>query len=275
VHRLATILLASVCVAISGWIAAQTPSPSNEPNAQPESEDSDGERNSDGKPGRPPRDEPMKTQEMPGDVLLLESGSRMTGVQVLRATPQFYEVEVVNGVKLEIPRRRVKEVIYDDVDPSRDRLKQELFPEEQEVTIASGERVTSALRDKLMAPVSSVPLSYKNRDFAEALDEITAAQGLNLRVHPSIRELPPSDRTWTVEIPADRTLLAYLREDLVGAFDFLEVIFEADRIVVLTKEAAVKRAENMKNRQQEEVNPAPQPPSDPALVPPAAPPPSE
>ncbi len=201
---------------------------------------------------------------MPGDVLVLESGMRMTGVQVIRATPQFYEVQLLNGQKFEIPRRRVKEVVYDDVDPSREKLKQELFPEAQEVTIASGERVTSALRDSLMAPVSAEPLSYRNQDFADVLEELKTTKNLNLRVHPSIREMPQPQRRWTIEIPAGRPLLAYLREDLVGSFEYVEVIFESDKIIVLTKEAAAKRSAGGAN-----------PPEGEAQTPPTAPPQSE
>jgi hypothetical protein len=238
VHRLTLTLIAAFLSAVPLALYAQTPGQDEDrasDTAQPEQE---GEERKEG----PPKDEELVVKEIPGDVLILESGSRMTGVQVIRATPQFYEVEVIDGLRFEIPRRRVKEVIYDDVDPVRDQLQQQLFPEQQEVTIESGERVTSALRDQLMAPVSAEALSYQNQDFVEALEAIKTAGNLNLRIHPSIRELPAHQRRWTIEVPADRTLLALLREDLVAAFDFVEVIFEADRIIVLTKDAAVKRA---------------------------------
>ena len=258
-HRLTLTLIATFLSAVPPALYGQTPEPpvrrATDP-AQPEEEGQE-------RPKAPPKEDELVPKEMPGDVLVLESGSRMTGVQVVRATPQFFEVEVIDGLRFEIPRRRVREVIYDDIDPNLDRLEQQLFPEQQEVTIESGERVTSALRDKLMAPASAEILSYKNKDFADALEEIKTAVNVNLRVHPSIRELPAQERKWTIDVPADRTLLAFLREDLVGAFDFVEVIFEADRIIVLTKEAAAKRAASPPTSSSESPTPAEPTPAEP------------
>jgi hypothetical protein len=189
-----------------------------------------------------PRAGAITVQEIPGDVVFLKSGTKMTGVQVLRSTAEFHEVQVMADLTIQIPRRQVERIEYDDIDPLREKLERKLFPEQQEVTMASGERVTSALNDKLQAPVSAEALSYKNRDFAEILDELKTGLAVDLRVHPSVRDLQPRRRAWTIDVPADHTLLAFLREDLVGAFDFIDVIFEADHIIVLTKEAAQKRA---------------------------------
>jgi len=179
-----------------------------------------------------------------GDKIFMVSGSVMTGVQVLRSTPRVYVIQMIEGQEpLEIPRRQVKSVEYDDIDPTRDRLRKELFPEEKEVTIASGERVTGALRDKLMAPVSAEALAYKEQDFITVLDEIKTKTGVNLTIDPSIEEKPANQRRWTVEVASDKTLMALLREDLVGAFNYVEVIFEADAILVTTKVAAKAREE--------------------------------
>lgn len=162
----------------------------------------------------------------------------MTGVQILRATPQFYEVEVVKDVIVQVPRRQVRAVEYDDIDPAREQLMRDLFPDQQEVTIETGERVTSALRDKLMSPVTDEPLSYMNKDFVEILEEIKARLGLNLKIDPSIQTLQPRRRNWTIDIAPERTLLALLREDLVGAFGFVEVKFEMDKIIVIAKDTS-------------------------------------
>ncbi len=208
---------------------AQEPEPASDSTAEQSSE-------ADKKPGG--QAEQPKVVEAPGDVLILTTGSRMTGVQILRTTPQFYEVEVVKDVIVQVPRRQVRAVEYDDIDPAREQLLRDLFPEQQEVTIETGERVTSALRDKLMSPVTTEPLSYKNKDFVEVLEEIKTRLGVNLKVDPSVQALQPRRRNWTIDIAPERTLLALLREDLVGAFDFVVVKFELDKIIVITKDAA-------------------------------------
>jgi hypothetical protein len=198
--------------------------------------------------------------ENPGDVVILRNGSRMTGVQVLRETPQFYEIEVTKGLTpMQIPRRQVKEVLWDDYDPGREELLRQLFPEQQEVTIASGERVTSGLRNKLMEPATAEPLEIRNQDFVEVLNELKTKRGINLRIHKSIEELPPRRRNWTVSISPDKTLLALLREDLVSAFSFVEVVFEGDKIIVMTKEAAKARAERLQSSNPPENDTAPPP----------------
>jgi len=184
-----------------------------------------------------PSDAP-KAPAVPGDVLVLKSGTQMTGVQVLRETPQFYEVEVVKGVKIQVPRRQVESVIYDDVDPTRDARMKELFPEQQEVTIESGERVTRGLSDKLTAPVSTEPLNYQDKDFVEILNELKTKLGLNLKIDQAILDRHPRTGNWTVKTDPSRTLLAFLREDLAKKFNYLTVTFEGDKILIKAKEPA-------------------------------------
>lgn len=202
----------------------------------------------DGATAAPPAERRVLPPPKGGDKIFMKGGtgtpgSVLTGVQVIRSTPLNFEVELLEGEPpLLIPRKQVDHVEYDDIDPIRDRLRAQMFPEAEEVTIASGERVTGALRDKLEAPVSGEPLSYKNQDFIRVLDEVKTKTGANLKIDPSIEAKTPAQRRWTVEIPPEKNLMALLREDLVGAFNFVEVIFETDGILVMTKEAANKRA---------------------------------
>jgi len=57
-----------------------------------------------------------------GDVITLKSGKRLAGVQVLRETPMGVQVEFLPGVApLEIPRKQVASIDYDDIDPLKQR----------------------------------------------------------------------------------------------------------------------------------------------------------
>lgn len=199
----------------------------------------------------PEPDAPGAAEEAPapetrgGDIIYLKSGTVMSGVQVLRSTPLYYEVQIIEGVDpMQLPRRQVERVEYDDIDPLRDQLEDELFGADEEVTIASGEQVTSELRDKLMNPVTEEPLRYRNEDFVTILQELRDRLGVHLRIHPSIQRLPAARRQWTVEIPPDKTLMTLLREDLVGQFPYAEVIFDSDHIIVMTKKAAKERTQD-------------------------------
>lgn len=189
---------------------------------------------------------PAPQAPLTGDVIHLKSGTVMSGVQVLRGTPMYYEVQIVEGVEpMQIPRRQVDHIDYDNIDPLHEQLKEEIMgPSEEQVTIASGEQVTSDLRDKLMAPVAETPLKYENKDLVEILDELKQRLGVDLRVDASVKQLPPAQRRWTIDIPADKTLMALLREDLVSKFKFAEVVFESDHIIVMTKKAAKERQQS-------------------------------
>jgi len=186
----------------------------------------------------PEGETPTAAPVAPGDILVLKTGSQMTGVQVLRETPQYYEVEVVKGVTIQVPRRQVERVVYDDVDPAREERVKELFPEQQEVTIESGERVTRGLSDKLTAPVSAEPLNYQEKDFVEILNDLKAKLGLNLQIDQAILDRQPRARMWTIQTEPGRTLLAFLREDLAKKFNYVSVTFEGDKILVKSKSPA-------------------------------------
>ncbi len=241
--------LFGVIIAMTAVIISSAQEPSSDDTAIPANEQPTADakpKKGTGKPGEAAAPPPPAPSLLPalesGDKIYMVSGTIMTGVQVIRSTPRYYEVQMIEGVEpIQIPRRQVKNVEYDDIDPAREKLRKQLFPEEEEVTIASGERVTGALRDKLMAPVSAEPLSYKELDFVKVLDEIKAKTATKLLIDPSIEQKPAGQRRWSVEIPPEKTLMALLREDLVGAFKYVEVIFEADSIIVMTKEAAKVR----------------------------------
>lgn len=181
-----------------------------------------------------------KTHE--GDVLYLKSGMVMSGVQILKSTPFFYEVQLVEGVDpLRINRKQVLRVEYDDIDPARERIRKLLFPSTEEVTLATGERVSRGLMEKLSGPVNAAPLLYDAVDFITILKEVTGRLKVKLTIHPSVENKLPRQRLWTLTTKPDKTLMSLLREDLQNQFKFVEVMFEYDTIVVLTKEAAKNR----------------------------------
>ena len=166
----------------------------------------------------------------------------MSGVQILRSTPLFYEVQLVPGVEpLLIPRKQVERVEYDEIDPARNRIRERLFPQRDEVSLASGEQVSRGLMEKLSAPVSATAIAYNRRDFVAILEEIEERLRVKLTIHPSIRNMQASGRLWTFNTTPETTLMSLLREDLLNRFKFVEVLFEYDTIVVLTKEAAKNR----------------------------------
>jgi len=197
--------------------------------------------------------DPPSSSALEGDAIHLKSGTVMSGVQVLRSTPQYYVVELELGVEpMQIPRRQVEFVEYDDIDPNLDDLRRELFGDEDEVVeIATGEKVSGVLRDKLLAPAMPEGANFRNRDFVEILRELRESLQIDLRIHKSIRDRAATQRLWTVEIPPDKTLMTLLREDLTGEFGFVDVLLEPDHILIMTKAAAAQRKEQQQKNQNE------------------------
>lgn len=188
-------------------------------------------------------DEAQDASKKPvGDVLNLKSGSTMRNVQILRSTPMYYVVEIVKGVEpMEIPRNQVLSVEYDDYDPARERLRRELFPGSEEVTLATGELVSQYLMDKLAGPVSDEPLSYERKDLIAVLEEVAERLDVKIRIDRSLRSTQPNRRKWSIKTTEEMTLMAFLREELVKEFSFVEVLFENDKVLVMTKKAAQSR----------------------------------
>lgn len=189
-------------------------------------------------------EEPAAPPVYEGDVLYLKSGKVMSGFQILRNTPLFFEVQFKEGLEpLMIPRKQVQRVVFDDIDPARDRIRERLLPPTEEVSLASGERVSRYLMEKLRSPVSAKALTYEKIDLVAILEEVAERIQVNLEIHPSVRNRVPSQRLWTLKTSPETTLMALLRKHLVDEFKYAEVLFEYDTILVLTKEAAKNRKE--------------------------------
>lgn len=200
------------------------------------------EDNADPKSEEPADEEQAAPPVYEGDVLYLKSGKVMSGFQIYRNTPLFFELRYQEGLEpLMIPRKQVERVVFDDIDPARDRLRARLLPPTEEVSLASGERVSRYLMEKLRSPASDEALTYKRIDLVVILEEMAERMQVNLKIHPSVKNRPPNQRLWTLNTTPETTLMALLREDFVGQFKYATVLFEYDTIVVLTKEAAKNR----------------------------------
>ncbi len=144
---------------------------------------------------------------------------------------------------LTIPRKHVQRVVFDEIDPARARIRRQLQPPAETVSLASGELVSRHLMEKLRAPVSDRALNYEKIDLVEILKETAERLQVNIEVHASVKNRPKNLRLWTLKTTPKTTLMAVLRKKLTGQFDYAEVLFENDTIFVMTKEAAKNRRE--------------------------------
>lgn len=165
-----------------------------------------------------------------GDVLTLKSGQVIEGLQILRENSANYILGIIDGITLEIPRRQVVSVDYDDFDPKLRTRKSTMIP---------GQRISDTLEAKLNADISNPPFDDQDTDLVQVIGDIKARAGGALTVDTSVvDEMPPPARLWTVASEPGMTLGVLLRKKLLVDFPGLVMVFRDDEIIVTTKDAA-------------------------------------
>lgn len=187
---------------------------------------------------RPEEETGAPAKVLMGDVITLKTGAVLSGGQILRSTPRYYEVEFVEGVPpIRIPRRQVIDVKLDNINPLSDRRHRALYPADSGARITPGERMAPELMNKLTGPLSDLPVTFQNRDVVEILEALGKLVGAQIVVHASVRQIPILDRIWTLNKPATATLMSVLQEDLVKRFPNLKVNFELNKVIVATSDS--------------------------------------
>ncbi|MCL4695180.1 MAG: hypothetical protein KJ060_22045 [Candidatus Hydrogenedentes bacterium] len=239
--------------------AQETPSTPEEPGASTEASVPDSEG-----PSEIVTLEPDPESAAPrGDVLTLKSGQVIEGLQILRENSALYVLQITDTVTLDIPRRQVVSVEYDDYDPRTGPRKPTMIP---------GQRLSDQLEAVLESDISDPPFAYNNADLIQVLNDIGARVEGSLILNPSIAQtISPSARAWTVSSEPGMTLGTLLRKALFVDFPEIIMVFENDTIVLTTKSAASAEAEgqngdapNNESAGSAAVEPTPEEPSPPA-----------
>ena len=217
-----------VCFALAGPVAALAQEPP--PNEDASSSDAAAPEGENSEPA--PAEDAPTLMKLEGDVIHFKFGAPMTGVQVLRSTPQFYFVETAPGVDpLQIQRRLIDRIEYDEVDPNLQRRLREQQQSNQENVVAA-EQLTPDLHAKLTAPIGERLPPFQNRDIVDVLEEVARTFEIALELDESLRELPEASRRWSVATTADTTVMSLLQEHLRQALPTLRIDFQFDKVVL-------------------------------------------
>lgn len=189
-------------------------------------------------PTAPPTSDPAevvtlqpKAEKPRGDVITLKSGQVVEGLQILRENSAFYVLEITNSVTLDIPRRQVVSVEYDNIEPGM---------EQPQPTLIRGQRLSDQLEAVLDTDISDPPFDYNKADLIQVLSDVAGRVNGSLVLDPSIKEtMPPATRAWTVRSEPGMTLGTLLRKELMEDFPDLAIVFKDDQVVLTTEEAAV------------------------------------
>lgn len=180
---------------------------------------------------------PAAPRKLEGDVIRMKNGSIISGVQVIRVTPRAVVIQVhPNLDPLEVPRRQVENIEYDNLDPSRAKQGGELSPPTQPDIIV-GEELAPDFYRKLTAPLSDSALSFENTDCIEMLANLAQRAGVTIEIADALRALPNEERVRSIEIPANTSLLSFLQDKFLKTYSTLKVLYPYDKAVVTTKAA--------------------------------------
>jgi hypothetical protein len=188
--------------------------------------------------------EPTAPASPRGDILSFVNGRQLVG-QVIKKTPEEFIVEVATGVELKVPRKQIQEVDYDTFEPSAARASESQDSAAPKDGLIRGKKVSAELYQKLTKPISDTALEYRDKGAVAILAELGEKLGVEITVDEGFKQLPTEDRLWgsPVSIAPGTTLSALLEEDLLKKLPKVGVVYQFDKIVVTSKEAAKTMAE--------------------------------
>ncbi len=171
-----------------------------------------------------------------GDIITLKSGKKMYGVQVLRELPDKIEVQVKEGMEpLVLPRRLIQSIQYDNIDPLRSKIFQEVQGQSKNEGVIPGEELSQEFNQKMKAPLSDQPLVYQNIGILKLLAELTQKVGVGLEVDESMKSMPMEQRIKSFEIPPGTSLYKFLQTDFANAYPQVSITYKFDKIHISLK----------------------------------------
>jgi len=188
-------------------------------------------------PAAPPA--PPLFEEPQGDVITLTTGAVLKNVQVYRRTAKTFEIQITEEVMLNLPRKLVADVQYDDYEPSRRRARR---PQPKKADRLVGTKLKPEVHKKLTSPIPPPPLKYKDTDLVTILADLSKRVGVSIVVDESIKTLAREKLIWDLASKPGATLMTLLQEDMRKRFNELVVVYQYDKILVTTQPRAAEPA---------------------------------
>ncbi|MBI2421698.1 MAG: hypothetical protein HYV27_02630 [Candidatus Hydrogenedentes bacterium] len=175
--------------------------------------------------------------ELPGDVIVLKTGSRLTGVQILKRTPKSLEVEVVEGEEpMSISLKMVESIEWDEIDPIKMRREKEKAAANAPDNVLEGQELSPDLLNKLNAAISETESPFDDPNFVKVVRDFAQKVGVEVVVSEGVKKLPADRRPWKGVLPPKATLQDLLSIQLVTAFPQLRVNYPFDKVELALKD---------------------------------------
>ncbi|HRK33800.1 MAG TPA: hypothetical protein PLJ47_04315, partial [Candidatus Hydrogenedentes bacterium] len=178
-----------------------------------------------------------------GDIVTLNNGHQYRGLQVLRSTASEVLLEVTETVTIKVPRRQIKSIEYDDVDPVKEREKAKAAKAAAEtagLTLLAGQKIPPELQKVLGTDISSILVSTDPRDLNDVIGDLNTQLGQVMEVDAPVMNLPSDQRQWTITPRPGMTLGMLLQDEFVKSFPNLAMVIRGGKLLLTDKESALK-----------------------------------
>lgn len=225
--KIFSVILMLICISFNMY--GQQEKPENNSTTETSSDTSEQETDEQSKP--------ENEIIIPGDIIYFKSGKKMSGVQVLRELPDKIEVQVSENTEpLLLPRRLIKSIEYDNIDPLKEKRQKDLLSSQKpDENVIPGEELSQEFNQKMRIPLSDTVISYKDEGLLKILGELTQKAGVTLEIDESIRTIPPEERKKSFEIPAGTSLYKFLQTDFAVACPNIQITYKYDKIYISLK----------------------------------------
>jgi hypothetical protein len=170
--------------------------------------------------------------------LILKTGDRIEGFQILRATHKSFILEGMydplteESLEIEISRGQVAEVIRDDIEPEEERLAAKMRAILRQRTTVQGERLSDTLYSMLERVIGDPPINTEGKNLGEVLEAVNARVDGVLRIAPPVLENPVP---WKGEIKPGTTLVSFLDDQIAPNYPKLAVVFQEEFVQIRPK----------------------------------------
>ncbi len=179
-----------------------------------------------------------------GDIITLKSGKVLRDFQILRLFLGNYEVEILEGIVLKIPKTEVLSVVRDDFEPIASR-RLEAKQVSKTPNVIPARKVSSELDAKLTSDISKFLPANGDSELIKVLEVLRTELGVDIIIDKSISEIPEPLRQWKLSIKQGTTLMSFLQNNVLKKFPQVEIEYQLNKIAVRVKKMPTKPPEGI------------------------------
>ncbi|NLN94350.1 MAG: hypothetical protein GX130_13735 [Candidatus Hydrogenedens sp.] len=174
-----------------------------------------------------------------GDTIIFKSGSELKGINIIRESALFVEVEYLPGEPpVKFPTSQIAEVILNERSGSGNAAGEGLsYPE-----IVPGEEVSIELHQALMTVLSEDELPLTDQDYLTVIRDFVGQTSAELEINDAVNAIPEGERIFSRTLPAGITLLDFLQKEVPEIASDVRVVLQFDKVLLTVPQAELGEA---------------------------------